>query len=67
MSCSYFSIESPSRSGGGWEEKKEKDKEGKRSHREKRERKRRNREVVFEIVVQSLSHVQLFATPWTAA
>ena len=66
MSCSYFSIESPSRSGGGGEEKKEKDKEGKRSHR-KRERKRRNREVVFEIVVQSLSQVQLFATPWTAA
>ena len=65
MSCSYFStIESPSRSGGGGEEKKEEaGGEGGEEITQREERKRREREVVFEIMVQSLGHVQLFATP----
>ena len=50
----------------GEEGRRKKRKRGEKEGEEitqREERKRREREVVFEIMVQSLGHVQLFATP----
>ena len=55
---------------GRRKKRKRREKERERGGKEitqREERKRREREVVFEIVIQSLGYVQLFATPWTAA